>query len=214
MYSFLNILFCIVGVIAGIGIYGLIMKFKGGTSQVIVKNEANILLERVEKVFKIVLAEGHFSEIYDHSSEKEILFGLTKLNKKALIVAKAKVLVGFDFEKVKITWQNESKTMKIDHFPEPEILSTDTDYKFYDIDHGLLNKFKNEDYTQILSDAKITMQNKAIASELPKIAKKQALVMLNQMAISMGWQIEYALPTHEVKHLLEAPIDFQTPDSV
>ena len=190
MISLFNIIFCLIGMAAGFGIFSVYNKFvnKEGT---LIKNESVMLLEKVEKVFKVVLAEGHFSEIYDHSSQSEVLFGLTTVNKKALIVAKAKVLVGFDFAKVKVRWEEGTRKMIIEEFPEPEILSTDSDYKFYDIDHGMFNKFKNEEYTALLADAKQTMQNQAIASELPKIAKKQAVVMLSQMASSMGWSIDF-----------------------
>ncbi len=197
------------GGIAAYGVFALYQKFTNKEQQII-KNESTILLEKVEKVFKIVLAEGHFSEIYDHNSEKEILFGLTTTNKKALIVAKAKVLVGYDFSKVKINWIKGSRKMMVEEFPEPEILSVDSDYKFYDIDQGLFNKFKNEDYTQLLSDAKQTMQNKAIASELPRIAKKQAVVMLNQMASAMGWDIDFKqLPPSEENKLINEKIEFK-----
>jgi hypothetical protein len=200
MLSILNIIFCLIGIAAGFGIFSVYNKFTNKEGMLI-KNESTVLLEKIEKVFKIVLAEGHFSEIYDHTSEKEVLFGLHTLNKKALIVAKAKVLVGFDFAKVKVRWEEGSRKMIIEEFPEPEILSTDSDYKFYDIDQGLFNKFKNEEYTALLADAKQTMQNKAIASELPKIAKKQAVVMLTQMASSMGWDIDFRLPSAEQKLL-------------
>ncbi|PWK24460.1 uncharacterized protein DUF4230 [Arcicella aurantiaca] len=200
MLSILNIVFCLIGIAAGFGIFSVYNKFTNKEGMLI-KNESTVLLEKIEKVFKIVLAEGHFSEIYDHTSEKEVLFGLHTLNKKALIVAKAKVLVGFDFAKVKVRWEEGSRKMIIEEFPEPEILSTDSDYKFYDIDQGLFNKFKNEEYTALLADAKQTMQNKAIASELPKIAKKQAVVMLTQMASSMGWDIDFRLPSAEQKLL-------------
>ena len=200
MLSILNIIFCLIGIAAGFGIFSVYNKFTNKEGMLI-KNESTVLLEKIEKVFKIVLAEGHFSEIYDHTSEKEVLFGLHTLNKKALIVAKAKVLVGFDFAKVKVRWEEGSRKMIIEEFPEPEILSTDSDYKFYDIDQGLFNKFKNEEYTALLADAKQTMQNKAIASELPKIAKKQAVVMLTQMAGSMGWDIDFRLPSAEQKLL-------------
>ena len=200
MLSIFNIIFCLIGIAAGFGIFSVYNKFvhREGT---LIKNESVVLLEKVEKVFKVVLAEGHFSEIYDHSSQSEVLFGLTTVSKKALIVAKAKVLVGFDFAKVKIRWEEGTRRMIIEEFPEPEILSTDSDYKFYDIDHGMFNKFKNEEYTALLADAKQTMQNQAIASELPKIAKKQAVVMLSQMASSMGWNIDFRLPANEVKLL-------------
>ena len=82
MISIFNVLFCFIGIAAGFSIFSVYNKFthKQGT---LIKNESTVLLERIEKVFKVVLAEGHFSEIYDHSSEKEVLFGLTTMNKKA-----------------------------------------------------------------------------------------------------------------------------------
>ena len=55
--------------------------------------ESHILLERIEKVFKVVLAEGYFTEIYDHNAKKAF-FRIFKTNSKALVVAKAKVSVG------------------------------------------------------------------------------------------------------------------------
>lgn len=205
----LIILSFLVGAVAAFGIFTLYKKYTG-QERLLIRNESTILLEKVEKVFKIVLAEGHFSEIYDHTSEKEILFGLTSTNKKALIVAKAKVLVGYDFAKVKINWIEGQRKMMVEEFPEPEILSIDSDYKFYDIDQGFFNKFKNEDYNQLLADAKQTMQHKAIASELPRIAKKQAVVMLNQMANSMGWDLDFRQipPSEEIK-LISEKIDFK-----
>ena len=71
------------------------------------------------------------------------------------------VLVGFDFTKVKIRWQESTRMMIIKEFPEPEILSTDSDYKFYDIDQGFFNMFKNKEYTALLADVKQTMQTKS-----------------------------------------------------
>jgi hypothetical protein len=45
------------------------------------------MLERIEKVFKVVMAEENFTEIYDHSSNKEFM-SFFKVNKKALVVFK------------------------------------------------------------------------------------------------------------------------------
>ncbi|HTF98747.1 MAG TPA: DUF4230 domain-containing protein [Cellvibrio sp.] len=160
---------------------------KGGIPDV--SKESQILLERIEKVFKVVLAEGYFTEIYDHNTRKDF-FGLFKTNSKALVVAKAKVSIGFDFAKMHFRRDHISRTLIIEHFAEPEILSIDTDYKFYDINQGLLNKFDNEDYTAILAEAKKLMQEKAFESDLPKIAQQQLEVMIQQLCFSSGWQLE------------------------
>lgn len=152
--------------------------------------ESQILLERIEKVFKVVLAEGYFTEIYDHNTKKDF-FGLFKTNSKALVVAKAKVSIGYDFGKMKFRRDHNSRTLVIEHFSEPEIISIDTDYKFYDINQGMLNKFDNEDFTAILAEAKNLMQEKAQQSELPEIAYKQVQIMMQQLCASAGWKLEH-----------------------
>jgi hypothetical protein len=162
-------------------------RFKGPQQDVSV--ESHVLLERIEKVFKVVLAEGYFTEIYDHNTKKDFL-GIFKTNSKALVVAKAKVSVGYDFAKMRFRRDHNNRTLVIEHFAEPEIISIDTDYKFYDINQGILNKFDNEDYTEILAEAKKLMQEKAQESELPQIAHKQIQLMMQQLCASAGWQLE------------------------
>ncbi|MBC7893223.1 MAG: DUF4230 domain-containing protein [Sphingobacteriaceae bacterium] len=171
--------------------------------QALIRTESTVLLERIEKVFKVVLAEGHFSEIYDHRSDKEFLW-ILKVPKKALIVARAKVLVGFDFGKVAWRWVEGERKVVIDDLPPPEILSMDSDYKFYDIDQdSLLNPFTSKDYTNLLTDAKQVMHTQAIASELPKIATRQLHLLIDQLALSMNWQVEFRLDAAEQKQLTE-----------
>ncbi|AFK02279.1 hypothetical protein Emtol_1130 [Emticicia oligotrophica DSM 17448] len=172
------------------------------------RKESTLLLERIEKVFKVVMAEGYFTEIYDHSSKKELM-GFFKVNKKALVVARAKVSVGFDFGKMKVRRDENSRKLLVEQFPEAEILSIDTDYKFYDIDQGWLHKFNHEDYTNILNEAKKLMQEKALTSDLPKVANRQIGLMMNQLAASMNWELEFKqLPNSEQKTLAELT-DFQ-----
>ena len=154
-----------------------------------VASEAQVLLERIEKVFKVVLAEGYFTEIYDHNTKRAFL-GIFKTNSKALVIAKAKVSVGYDFSKMRFRRDFAKRALIIEHFSEPEIIATDTDYKFYDINQGLLNKFDNEDYTAILAEAKKLMQDKAMDSDLPQIAQAQIQLMMQQLCASMGWRLE------------------------
>lgn len=157
-----------------------------------IRVESNILLERIEKVFKVVLAEGYFTEIYDHNSQKDVM-GLFKLNNKALVVAKAKVSVGYDFSKMKFNRDNTERKLVIEEFAPAEILSIDTDYKFYDINQGLFTKFNNEDYTAILAETKKLMREKARESDLPIIAANQVKVMMKQLAASMNWEVDLKL---------------------
>ena len=154
-----------------------------------VSEDSQILLERIEKVFKLVLAEGYFTEIYDHNTKRAFL-GIFKTNSKALVIAKAKVSVGYDFAKMRFRRDFAKRELVIESFAEPEILATDIDYKFYDINQGLLNKFDNEDYTAILAEAKKLMQEKAHESDLPQLAREQIQLMMQQLCAAAGWQLE------------------------
>lgn len=193
-----TILLLIVGAGGGVALANA-LRGRAGTPVTDVQRESVLLLERIEKVFKVVMAEGYFSEIYNYQDQKKILYLLND-PKKAMVIAKAKVLVGFDFAKVRFRVAVEGeKQLIIEAFPDPEVLSIDTDYKFYDIQAGYLNHFSGADYTQILDDAKQAMNERAMQSDLPKIANNQIQYMMYQLAASMGWQLQ--LPEADQRRL-------------
>lgn len=196
MDFFTVLLLILVGAGGGVALANTLRKRAGVTD---IQRDSVLLLERIEKVFKVVMAEGYFSEIYNYQDQKKILYLLND-PKKAMIIAKSKVLVGFDFAKIRFqTPVNGEKKLIIESFPEPEVLSIDTDYKFYDIQAGILNHFSGADYTQILDEAKRAMNERAMQSDLPKIANNQIQYMMYQLASSMGWQLQ--LPEADQKQL-------------
>lgn len=192
--DFTSLLFFIItlgiGAVVGIGAYN----YWTGSSRK--KNEptkeANVLIERIEKVFKVVMAEGYFTEIYNYQHDMDI-WSLFKDKKKALIIAKAKVLVGFDFSKMRLRVDGDDRKIVVEYFPAPEVLSMDTEYKFYDIEQGWINRFHTDDYTNILSEAKETMNEKAMESDLPRIANNQIQLMMYQLAATMNWKVDMQL---------------------
>jgi len=201
------------GGVGGAAVYSFFMSRKSGKS--VSRQEATVLIERIEKVFKVVMAEGYFTEIYNYENDKNI-WNLINDKKKALIIAKAKVLVGYDFSKLQFHHIEGERRIVIDFFPKPEILSIDTDYKFYDIEQGWLNRFQSDDYTAILNEAKQTMNDKAMQSDLPRIAGNQVQLMMFQLAATMNWKIELQLSEsnrimleeYASYRMTEAEIDF------
>jgi hypothetical protein len=177
---------------AGLGAAGYYFLWGRRSKRSEVSSEASVLLERIEKVFKVVMAEGYFTEIYNYQHDRNF-WNLINDKKKALVIAKAKVLVGYDFGKMKFHISELNRKLIIDSFPEPEVLSMDTDYKFYDIEQGWLNRFQSDDYTSILNEAKQTMNEKALQSDLPRIATNQVQLMMFQLAATMSWKIELQL---------------------
>ena len=196
-----TVLLLLVGTGVGVALTNFLQKRSGTTN---VRHDSVLLLERIEKAFKGVLAEGYFSEIYNYQDQKKILYLLND-PKKAMVIAKSKVLVGFDFAKVRFRApETGQKTLIIDQFPPPEVLSIDTDYKFYDIQAGILNHFSGADYTQILEEAKRAMNERAMQSDLPKIANNQIQYMMYQLANSMGWQLQLPEPQQRELEALKA----------
>ncbi|PWJ60648.1 uncharacterized protein DUF4230 [Dyadobacter jejuensis] len=187
---------------AGAGIFAYNRLFSKNSGKSMATTESTVLLESIEKVFKVVMAEGYFTEIYNYQHDKNF-WNLIKDKKKALIIAKAKVLVGYDFGKMRFHFSEGDRKMIIDYFPDPEILSMDTDYKFYDIEQGWLNRFQSDDYTAILNEAKQTMNDKALESDLPRIATNQVQLMMFQIAATMNWKIDMELAESNKGHIKE-----------
>jgi len=200
--GFSSLLFFIITLLLGGAVgYGFFYIFNRRNSQISrTSKSATILLERIEKVFKVVMAEGYFTEIYDYKDDKRFLYVFNN-SKKALVIAKAKVLVGFDFSKMRFHIDEKTHKMVVEFFPEPEVLSIDTDYKFYDIENGIWNRFNHEDYTNLLVDAKQAMNEKALSGDLPRIANNQVQFMMYQLAASMDWNIDMKLAEANKKQL-------------
>ncbi len=208
MDSFLiYVLTLAIGAGGGWGLYHLTRKkaSSGGSRDV------SVLLERIEKVFKVVMSEGYFTEIYNYQSDKNI-WQLFNDKKKALVISKAKVLVGYDFGKMRYRVDENERKLVIEYFPEPEILSMDTDYKFYDIEQGWLNRFQSEDYTNILTEAKQAMQEKALQSDLPRIATNQLQFMMIQLAAGLNWKMDMQL-SEDNRKMLDSFTDYKELDA-
>lgn len=154
------------------------------------ETSVNVVLEKIEKVFKLVTVEGHISEIYNHKDYYN--WDISLFRKKALVRVNAQVLVGYDFEKVKLTVDEESKTIYIDDFPEAEILSMEHDLDYYDISQGSFNKFSSQDYNEINKLVKEYARTKAIDSKLLESAaeqKEEIFDMLKIIIQATGWKV-------------------------
>jgi hypothetical protein len=178
-----------VGLLLGGVIMFLVSKLMSKGKQVTVKENSHTVVESIRKVFKIVFAEGHFNELYNFEETRK-LFGFIPSTKRALVVIKAKVLVGYNFEKC--VWEIDERNQKIKmiSFPEPEILSIEPDYLYYNFDEGIFNLLGREDLTRIQINGKKQVELAAINSHLPKIAADQMRTILTEVVQSRNWQLE------------------------
>lgn len=181
---------------------GLLLGLAGGISATIfyyknqsdkkTKEQSVLLLEKVKQVCKLITVEGEFSEIFTHRDEKNLFFKLFQTEKKALLIVKAKVLIGFDLTKINIEINSRSKQVKLSRFPEPEILSIDSDLEYYDVQKGIINKFSETDLTNMNKKSKDFIRDKVERSHLISIAKNQAndtISVIHQLIESVGWNL-------------------------
>lgn len=150
-----------------------------------------VVLEQIKNVVKLGTVEGYFSEIYNYKEH----YGpdMSFFTKKALIRVKAKILAGFDLEKINVKVDETTKTVKIENLPEPQILSIEHDLDYYDITEGMFNSFTTADYNKMNNQAKIYIKNVALKTNLMQNAKNQLnshLQVLNVLMSSYGWKLE------------------------
>jgi xanthosine utilization system XapX-like protein len=178
----------VAGLVMGAVLMFLIWRLTGSAKKV-VKEDSHTVVESMRKVFKIVFAEGHFNELYNFEETKK-LFGFIPSTKRALVIIQAKVLVGYNFEKC--VWETDEVTKKIKlvSFPEPEIISIEPDYKYYNFDENIFNLLGREDLTRIQANGKKQVEQAAIQSHLPKIAAEQMRTLLTEVVQSRNWQLE------------------------
>ena len=175
------------GLLLGLALYWFGSKQLGGQANSVEKT--NTIVTKLEKVFKVVSAEGHFNEVYNYKQTKEY-FHFIPSTKKALLMIKAKVLMGYDFAKIKFEIDQVGKTLRITELGKPEILSVDPTYNYYNIDDGVLNKFEPKELNQIQERGKRQIIKAANQSDLPNMAKEQLELLLNGFFGQGDWEIE------------------------
>jgi hypothetical protein len=171
--------------------------------------EKEVILNRIDKVFKLVTVEGHYSELYRMQESKNfklISFSefIPALQKKAIIRVSGKASVGYDLERLKIEVNEERRQVTINKIPEPEVLSIEHDLDYYDVYEGIYNKFSEADFNRMNADAKEVIRKAADEGNLKQAAAEQMQDLLEYLRFMVekdGWvlkisdQDQYSNPT-------------------
>ncbi len=194
----------ILGLFLGaIGTYWILNYIKIQKNRDKTNTQSTILLEKIRSVCKLITVEGEFAEIYHYENVKEHFLKMISSKKKAIILINGKAHVGFDLTKIKMQAINEKKIIKLTQFPQPEVLSVDTDLRYYDKKDGLFNKFDSTDLTELNVKAKKYLMTKIPESGLLDTAKNEALeavLMIQSIVETIGWTLDYQdllLPQYE-----------------
>lgn len=159
----------------------------------LVEYNTNLIQEQIVNVGKLVVTEGHFSEVITYKDQDKYLMGLVSIQKKALIVVNADVTVSYDLRSIVYDIDEKNKTVTIKSIPNEEI-KINPDIKFYDIDQSRLSPFTGEDYNKINKIVKDNLAKKIEHSTLKSNAKNRLVSELSKILIltnTMGWQLIY-----------------------
>jgi hypothetical protein len=152
-----------------------------------------LIQQQIKNVGKLVVTEGHFSEVMTYKDKKETYVPGLSFNKKAIVVINAEVTVGFDLSLVEYDVDIENKTVTILSIPKEEI-KISPDLKYYDIESSTFNEFSAADYNKINKIVKANLAKKIEKSSLKTNAKNRLISELAKMLIvtnNLGWSLEY-----------------------
>ena len=174
---------------------GLVTIFRQWKTKKKTSEQSIVLLDKIKRVCEFITVEGDFAEIYHYEDVKEKFLKLISSKKKALVVINAKAHVGFDLSKVQMHSDLKSKTIVLSHFPQPEVLSIETDINYYDKKDGMFNKFEASDLTELHTKAKEHIMDKIPESGLYNVAKLEALEaiqLIENLVQTIGWTLDYS----------------------
>ena len=184
----------IIGVIAAIV---LLLAFKYYDSKkedkIVLQESSDLIQEQIKNVGKLVVTEGHFSEVFNYKHSKEILGSFITSDKKALVVVNADVTVAYDLSKIEFKIDQDTKTLTIVSIPEEEI-KISPDLKYYDIQADYFNPFEADDYNDIKETIKKSLIKKLEKSDIKANAKNRLISELSKFYIltnSLGWTLKY-----------------------
>ena len=181
-----------IAVIGGIFLLFKYCDFKKNDDEDITYN-TNLIQQQILNVGKLVVTEGHFSEVITYKNQQKYLLDMLSFEKKALVVVNADVTVAYDLHKMKYDIDEVNKTITIVSIPKEEI-KISPDIQFYDVEQSKLNPFTGDDYNKINKSVKANLAKKIEKSTLKTNAQNRLISELSKILIltnTMGWKLQY-----------------------
>ena len=161
--------------------------------KMVLQESSALIQEQIKNVGKLIVTEGHFSEVFNYKNSKDIFGDYFTSEKKALVVVNADVTIAYDLSKIEFKIDEANKTLTIISIPEEEI-KISPDLEYYDIQADFLNPFEAKDYNDINNIVKASLAKKLEKSDLKDNAKNRLISELAKFYIltnSLDWTLQY-----------------------
>lgn len=156
-------------------------------------NSTALIKQQIAQVGKLVVTEGHFSEVFNYENSKAVFGDYFTSDKKALVVVNAEVSIAYDLSLIEFELDSVNKVLKITHIPEEE-LKVSPDLEYYDIQSDFFNPFEAADYNKIKNKVNESLMKRINASDLKTNAKNRLISELSKFYIltnTLGWTLQY-----------------------
>lgn len=161
--------------------------------KVTLQENSALIQEQIKNVGKLIVTEGHFSQVFTYNKSKDIFGKYLSFKKKALVVVNADVFISYDLSLIEYKIDETTKTLTILSIPKEEI-KISPDLEYYDIEADFLNPFEAKDYNNIKDLVKKSLLKKLEKSDMVANAQNRLISELAKFYIltnSMGWTLEY-----------------------
>lgn len=162
-------------------------------NRVELRESSALIQEQVKNVGKLVVTEGHFSEVFNYKNSKNYFGNYLSSEKKALVVVNADVTISYDLSKLEYEIDEVNKTLTLTFIPKEEI-KISPELEYYDIQADFFNPFEASDYNQIKDVIKSSLSKKLENSDMKANAKNRLISELSKFYIltnSLGWTLKY-----------------------
>lgn len=181
-----------IGIIVGIFLLFKFCDFKKNDDEDVTYN-TNLIQQQILNVGKLVVTEGHFSEVITYKNQQKYLLDMLSFEKKALVIVNADVTVAYDLHKMKYDIDEKNKTITIISIPKEEV-KISPDIQFYNVEQSKMNPFTGNDYNKINKSVKANLAKKIENSTLKTNAQNRLISELSKLLITtstLGWTLKY-----------------------
>jgi len=157
------------------------------------RESSALIQQQIQQVGKLIVTEGYFSQVFTFKNSQNLFLNLFTSDKKALVVANAKVTVEYDLRALEIELDMENKTVILKRIPEP-VINIYPDIEYYDVTQDYFNKFGAADYNKIKNTVNARIREKVNQSNLMDNSRERLMAELANIFVltkSLGWTLQY-----------------------
>jgi hypothetical protein len=158
----------------------------------ILENSA-LIQQQIEQVGKLIVTEGYFSQVFTFKNSRDLFMNIWTSDKKALVIANAKVTVEYDLRALETEINPETKTVILKKIPDP-VVNIYPEIEYYDVTQDYFNQFGAADYNKIKNTVSKRIREKVDKSNLLDNSRERLMGELVNIYIvtkSLGWTLQY-----------------------